>query len=78
MTLPVTLNIATMRAGIHALLILERMFTTLYMAHRTLLHFLCVVAGIVHILMAELALHDSLLVDWFQQANVRMRTMFRS
>jgi hypothetical protein len=55
------LNITAMRARAHTLLILERVLAAFDMAHGTLLHLLCVVAGIVHVLVAELTLHGSLL-----------------
>jgi hypothetical protein len=55
------LNVAAMGAGVHALLILEGMFATVHMACGALLHFLRVMAGVGHVLLAELALHDGLL-----------------
>ncbi|HZH09313.1 MAG TPA: hypothetical protein VEZ24_02985 [Microvirga sp.] len=59
--LTVALNVAAMCADVGALAILKSMFAPLHMASRALLHLLRIMAGIVHILMAELAFHGSLL-----------------
>jgi len=61
MTSPVALDVAAVRAGSWALLIGEGMFAAFHMTCRTLLHLLSVMAGILDVLVAELALHDSLL-----------------
>jgi hypothetical protein len=55
------LDIAAMGAGACALLILEGMLAAVHMACGALLHFLRVVAGVTHVLLAELTLHDGLL-----------------
>jgi len=55
---PVALNVASMRSRSRALKALKRMLAALHMAHRTLLHVLRVVAGIIDILMAEPAFHE--------------------
>jgi hypothetical protein len=55
------LNVAAVRAGSHALVILERMLAAVHMACGPLLHLLGVMARIVDILVAELAFHGSLL-----------------
>ncbi|WP_134495878.1 hypothetical protein [Microvirga pakistanensis] len=58
---PVALNVATVSARACTLLALQGVFATLHMTRRALLHLLGVVARIVHVLMAELAFHESLL-----------------
>jgi hypothetical protein len=71
------LNVAAVGAGSHALLILEGMLAAVHMACRPLAHLLRVMARIVHVLLAELALHDGLL--WHeQQANVKALREFRA
>jgi hypothetical protein len=59
--LAAALNVATMSPGARPLLILQGMLAAVHMACGALLHLLCVVARIVHILLAELALHGGLL-----------------
>jgi hypothetical protein len=70
------LNVTAMRAGVHVLLALKSVLAALYMAHGALLHFLRIMTGVFHILVTELALHDSLLTGVFQ-ANVIGKVMFR-
>jgi hypothetical protein len=58
---PVALNVAPVSARSCALLALQSAFATLHMAHCALLNLLGIMAGILDILMAELAFHGSLL-----------------
>jgi len=55
------LDVAATGARVHALLILEGMLAAVHMACGALLHFLRVVAGVAHVLLAELAFHGGLL-----------------
>lgn len=57
------LNVAAVGACSQALLDLEGMLATFDMARGPLLHLLSMMTGIVHVLVAELALHCSLLLD---------------
>jgi hypothetical protein len=61
MALSAALDVAAMGASPGALLILQGVLAMIHMACRALLHLLGVVAGIVHVLVTELALHHSLL-----------------
>jgi len=61
MALPIALDVAAMRPRSWPLLVFEGVLATFHMAGCALLHLLGVMAGIAHVLMAELALHDSLL-----------------
>jgi hypothetical protein len=61
MGLAAALNVAAVGACSHALLILERMLAAIHVACSPLLHLLGVMAGVVDFLLAELALHGSLL-----------------
>ena len=58
---PIALNVAAVSARSRALLVLQSVLATLDVAHRALLHLLRVMARVVHVLVAELAFHDSLL-----------------
>jgi hypothetical protein len=61
MTSPVALDIAAMRAGSFALLVLKSMLATLHMACRAALDLLRVMARVLDILVTELAFHGGLL-----------------
>jgi hypothetical protein len=62
--LSVSLNVAAVRARVRSLLALEGVLAALHVARRALLHLLRIVAGVVYLLVAELAFHGSLLAGF--------------
>jgi hypothetical protein len=66
-----------MRAGAHTLPVLEGVFAAIDMARSPLLHLLGVVAGVVYLLVAELAFHHGLLLGMNYEANVQAESRFR-